>query len=430
MASKWVFAQSTPQQSQVRRPTICSQSCATFSRSFFPSDTVEAVAKNTGAFERQRKLSPLVFTASLGFFKADTIAYTDIAADIYVTTGEKISTQAVADKVKKSEDMFRSLVGIALSRAKTLPTADHFNLSDVGDILLADASTIALRNSLAAIFPGTGGNGPMASVKLHGLFNLTTGQLPYLLLTEGTRSDQTTKDDHVTMSKKGDLLIRDLGYFEIIDLQSLNEGGRFFISRVPLKIKHFAEVSGEAVDIWEALATTKGFGFDRMLRIGDEKFLTRVMALRLPRKKWRTRLKELRKEKGRPLSRREETQAKWNLLTTNLTAEQASRETIQRLYETRWQVELLWKSLKGALGIDRLRAASCEKVVRAFIWAKLLCAVLLLAARGLLAKKAPREIGIIRWFRRVAAKLDKIRELIIVKWHVILDHNSYSPPII
>jgi hypothetical protein len=410
-----VLQHSISQRYQARRPTVWSQNCAAFSRIFFPSDTIDATASATKTFERTRKLTPLTFVASLAFYKADTIAYPDIASDIHLTTGEPITTQAVADKVKKSETMFRSLVAVALSRAKALPIAERLNLPGVGDILLADASTIALRNSLAPIFPGTGGNGPVAAVKLHGLFNLTTGQLTYLTLTEGTRSDQTTKGDHISASKPNDLLVRDLGYFELSDLDSLNAGGRFFLSRVPLKIKKFAEASGEALDIWELLATTKGFGLDRTLKIGDEKFLTRVIALRLPRKKWQARLKELAKEKGRPLSRREETQAKWNLLATNLTVEQAGRETVQRLYELRWQVELLWKSLKTGLGIDKLRAASCEKVVRAFIWAKLLCATILLAARALIAKGAPREIGLIRWFRRISAKLDKIRELIIAQ---------------
>lgn len=373
------------------------------------------MANQTGTFERQRKLTPLAFTATLGFFKADTIAYADIAADIQLTTGEKISAQAISDKVKKSEAMFKALVATAISRSKSIPTTEHFKIAGVADILVGDASTIALRNSLATIFPGTGGNGPKASVKLHGLFNLTTAQMPYLALTEGTRSDQTTKDDHIAISKEGDLLIRDLGYFELDDLQTLRDSRRFFISRIPIRVKHFAESSGEILDIWDLLAGTKGYLFERMLTIGEEGFLTRVIALRLPRKKWRARLKELLKEKGRPLNRREETQAKWNLLTTNLSPEQASAETIQKLYELRWQIELLWKALKSSLGIDSLRAASCENVVRAFIWAKLLCAVILLTARGLLSKYSKREIGLIRWFRRVAAQFDKIRELIIAR---------------
>lgn len=350
---------------------------------------------------------------SLAFFKSDTIAYSDIAAELYVAIGESISTQAVADKIQKTEAMFQALVDAAISRSKSLPTTEHFKIPGVANILTADASTIALRNSLAKIFPGTGGNGPIASVKLHGVFNLTTGQLPYLALTEGTRSDQTTKEDHIAISKEWDLLLRDLGYFEIADLQLLQKIRRFFISRIPLKIKHFAEPNGDVIDLWEALASTKGYCLDRMLRIGDEKFLTRVIALRLPRNKWRVRLKELRKEKGRDLTRREETQAKWNLLTTNLTLEQASAETIQKLYELRWQIELLWKAIKGSLGIDRLRAASCQSVVRAFILAKLLCAVLLLTVRGILVRHATRELGLIRWFRRVAAQFDKIRGLIM-----------------
>ncbi len=317
--------------------------------------------------------------------------------------------------MQKSEVMFKSLVATAISRSKVMSVAEHFKIPNVNDILIGDASTIALRNSLAKIFAGTGGSGPVASVKIHGLFNLTAGQMPYILLTEGTRSDQTTKEDHIGISKQGDLLMRDLGYFDVSDLQQLIDLKRFYISRIPLKIKHFAEPNGDEIDLWESLATFKGHRFDRMLKISDEKFLTRVIALRLPRKKWRARLKELIKEKGRPLSRREQTQAKWNLLTTNLSNEQASAETIQKLYELRWQIELLWKALKGSLGIDRLRAASCESVVRAFIWAKLLCAVLLLTVRGILAKKATRGIGLIRWFRRVAAHFDKIRVLIIQK---------------
>lgn len=394
----------------------------TFLHDFFSNETIQTTATQTGAFERKRKLTPLAFTVALGFLKADTIAYSDIAADIQLATGEKISAQAISDKVKKSEAMFKTLVATAIARSKSLPTTERFKIAGVADILVGDASTIALRNSLQTIFPGTGGNGPKASVKLHGLFNLTTSQMPYLALTEGTRSDQTTKEDHIAISKEGDLLTRDLGYFELDDLQKLKNNRRFFISRIPLKIRHFAESSGEPLDIWDVLASTKGYLFERTLMLGEENFLTRVIALRLPRKKWRTRLKELRKEKGRQLTRREETQTKWNLLTTNLSTEQASAETIQKLYELRWQIELLWKALKTSLGIDSLRAASCENIVRAFIWAKLLCAVILLTARGLLSKNTKREIGLIRWFRRVAAQFDKIRGLIMAQRWLALAH--------
>lgn len=312
--------------------------------------------------------------------------------------------------------MFQSLVRVALERTKLMPTADPLGIDGVGDVLLADATGMALHDTLAGVAPGTGGDGPKAALKLHGLFNLTRGHLPYLELTDGKTSDQTTKDAHIAVSKPGDLIIRDLGYFEVADLQTLAMDGRFFVTRMPLSLKKFREPEGEELlDIWEELASCKGFEIDRLLRIGDEKFLTRVVALRLPRKKWRPRLAEMRKEKRRALTRREEAKAKWNLIATNLTAEQASAATLQKLYALRWQLELLWKACKSGLGIDRLKAASCEAVVHAFVWARLLCVVLMLAVRGLIAKESPREIGLIRWFRRVAAQLSTIRELIFAR---------------
>jgi len=164
--------------------------------------------------------------------------------------------------------------------------------------------------------------------------------------------------------------------------------------------------------IWKTLETHKGHHLDIFLKVSDGELFHRVIALRLPRHKWKKRLDDLTKEKGRSLTKLEKTQTKWNLMITNLSVEQAHRETIQRLYEIRWQIELLWKALKTALGIDRLRAATCEAVVRTFIYARLLNAILLLASHHHINQRVQNEIGIIDWFKRVTQKFPQIREMI------------------
>jgi len=308
--------------------------------------------------------------------------------------------------------MLRSLVRLALAHSKTLPNTEGVAIAGVKNILIADATSISLNNALAPIFPSTGSGGKMAGIKLHGLFNVTTGELPYLNLTEASRSDHTTKDDHFTISNPGDLLIRDLGYFEAPDLDRLHREKRFFITRVSMTVTQFLDAADQQINVWDRLISYKGFNLELNLKVGGGKFLHRFIAMRLPRKKWMKRLDDLSKEKGRALTKLEKTQAKWNLMITNLTVEQASRETIQHLYEMRWQIELLWKSLKSSLGIDRLRAATCENVVRAFIWAKLLNTVLLLNVRGLVTYHDHQEIGLIKWFRCVSASFAKIREML------------------
>lgn len=348
----------------------------------------------------------------MAFCTGDVIGYEDIAAKINLATSEDISAQAVSKKLANAEPFFQSLLGVALSRAAKLGKRDEIGIAGVGDILLADASIIALRESLAAVLPGTGGSGPAAALKLHAAFNLTTRQFSYLSLTKGTTSDHSAKQDHIALSKPGDLWLRDLGYFDIADLAELQRGGRFFVSRVPLKVTQFANADGP-LDIWESLASSPKFTIDLALCLGAEAFETRVLALRLPRKKWKERLAQTRQEKGRPLTTRETAQAKWNLYATNLTEGQASAATIQKLYALRWQIELLFKGLKSALDMDSIKGARSATVAKAFVWARLVCAAILLGVRAIVAGGAAREIGLLRWMRRVAAIFAQIRDLIV-----------------
>lgn len=145
-------------------------------------------------------LQPETLFASVAFCEGDVIGYEDIAAKISVATSEDISAQAVAKKFAKTESFFRSLLEVALSRAAKLSLRDDIGIDGVGDVFLADASVIAVRESLAATLPGTGGNGPEAALKLHAAYNLTTAQFSYLSLTKGTTSDHTAKQDHITLS--------------------------------------------------------------------------------------------------------------------------------------------------------------------------------------------------------------------------------------
>lgn len=400
------------QRCQARRPKVCSRKCAASSKSFFPSDNINSVANATGSFERLRKLKPVEFVTTLAFFRGDTIGYEDLAAEIRALGGESISAQAIGDKVKKSDGLFQALTSAAISRSQQLPRSEAITIPGVGNILIADASTIALRKSLAKLLPGTGGSGPVAAAKMHALFNVTTQRFAHLTLTEGKASDHQLVDDHFAVSKAGDLIIRDLGYFEIKDLRRLGDNGRYFISRLPLSLTYFWQ-DGRLIDPWKWLAASKLKVVDQVLTIGGNDRLTaRIVAIRLPRKKWQERLASLRKELGRELTPRDVAQAKWNLIITNLSDTQASADTLAKLYAVRWQIELLFKALKSGLSVDKIRSASCLPVVKAYIWARLLAAALLMTARDLISTKLKNEIGILKWYRRTAAQLPRIRCLI------------------
>ena len=406
-----------------RRPLPCSQSYANTSRSFFPSEGIDLAARSSGAFQRIRNLTPLNFVTTFAFWKADSISLQSLAAEITTQTGRQVSAQAIAEKLAKPETeiMFQTLVRLALDRAARIDAAlTTVTIPGVNKILVADSSQIALNDKLADELPGTGNTKPNASLKVHATFSLTDKQFVHISLSEGTMSDHSAKEDHRVLMKEGDLILRDLGYFDIDDLRVLGESGRYFVSRIPLSLTVFADEQGCKIDLWGELSQFSGYQIDRRLSIGSQAFQTRVVAVRLPKEDGKKRLAEAEKEKGRPLTPSERAQAKWNLYITNLAIEQASCATIRLLAAARWQVELIFKSLKSGLGIDRLKAASTASVVRNYVWGKLLGAALLLAARNIIEARAPRHLSFIRWIGRVADAFCDIRRLFVTKQFLAL----------
>jgi len=405
-----------------RRPTACSQSCDHTSRAFFPPEVVGLVAQSSGAFERIKKIAPINFVATFAFWKADTISFESVAAEISTQTGEPVTAQAIHDKMAKPQTqvMFKNLVQLALSNAIDTSSVDAVKIPGINKIFAADSSQIALNKSLIDVLPGTGSKGANASLKVHATFELTTKQFVQLSFSKGTVSDHSAKSDHNMLMKPGDLMLRDLGYFDLDDLNAFILDGRYFVSRIPLSLKTFTDRQGREIDLWAKLAAYKGYVVDEFFGLGAQRLSTRLIALRLPKAEARKRLEEAEKEKGAPLTKAERAHAKWNLYTTNLTLKQASADTIRLLAAWRWQIELVFKSLKSGIGIDRLKAASSANVASAYVWAKLLGAALMLHARLLIESVAPRTLSFMRWINRTAEAFCHIRSLIVAKQFLAL----------
>ena len=408
-----------PKRTLARRPLVCSLKCDASSRIFFPSETLDEVGRISGFIKRKRILTADKLVGTLAFWKGDSLGYSDLTADIALKYGEDITKQSLQEKLEgeAAEIFFQTLVAKALNASQALLPRAVVKIPQVGDIYIADSSVLALRAALAEYLPGTGGNGPRAAVKIHGLVNMSKQQFARIALSDGKTSDHREKEAHALILKESDLIIRDMGYFDITDLDALQKGGRFYLTRIPHSTKIFAGINGAAVDIWSEMAASNRFIFDRRLKVGDEAFETRLIALRLPRAKAKQRLAEMRKEKGRPLTQFEKCQAKWNLFMTNLASEQASVETLQKLYAWRWQIELIWKACKSVLDIDNVKTATCKTVVMAYIWARLLYAVIMMTVRGVIQSTRREEIGVILWFRRLSPQLSTIRDLMRAeKW--------------
>ena len=53
-------------------------------------------------------------------------------------------------------------------------------------------------------------------------------------------------------------MLRDLGYFDLDDLNAFVLDGRYFVSRIPLSLKTFTDSEGREIDLWAKLPDQLG----------------------------------------------------------------------------------------------------------------------------------------------------------------------------
>jgi hypothetical protein len=100
-------------------------------------------------------------------------------------------------------------------------------------VLIGDATTIALPDELADLFPGCGGatGTSRAALKLQVLWDLKAGQLVKLVVEPGRASDAKSPIA-LTEAAAGTLLVYDLGYFDVSRFAALDAQKATFLSRL------------------------------------------------------------------------------------------------------------------------------------------------------------------------------------------------------
>ncbi len=81
--------------------------------------------------------------------------------------------------------------------------------------------------------------------KLQVIFNLVQGRFSSLALTPYNKNDQSASLDILASIKKGDLIIRDMGYFVLKVLNQIIEQKADFISHIRSDINIYDTITGK-----------------------------------------------------------------------------------------------------------------------------------------------------------------------------------------
>lgn len=247
-------------------------------------------------------------------------------------------------------------------------------LGQFQELFVTDSSTISLPDALREAFPGTRKNSSPAAVKLHIVQQVKGAGIrsSSIKVTAGTTND--SKAFQVGPWVQDGLLLFDLGYYCFRRFRRIEKHGGYFISRLkdnanPTILRSLTIHRGRKVDIvGEKLQDVLGRLRRQILDLEVEvKYETRAGS----KKPMKLRLVGVWNQADRC----------YHLYLTNVRPDQLSAEQVADAYRLRWQVELLFREMKGVHRLEEIPGEN-PVMVEAMIYASILSA---LVTRRLLA---------------------------------------------
>ena len=353
---------------------------------FFTTEELDQLARESGFVRRAGKINGSLFFELLVFHSESlkTESLNDLSADLKMRRGVDIRRQSLHERFNQSALVFL-MVALEELLQKQLNLEICKELKGFKRILIKDSTSFQIDESLEAYYPGSGGSGSSASIRIQFEYDLLTGTINDLSI--NAFNDQDAKDSMATieLTQAGDLVIRDLAYMGIEVLREIVERCAYYLCRPSPSVKIYEKRGDEYVELnFDALRKyMKKHGFQTMEKevyLGKkDRFKTRLVLHYLPEEVISRRIRKARasnKKHGRGnLTKEYIARAHLNLFITNASVELISAQDTWALYRLRWQIELIFKVWKSICSI-----ANVKKVTRyrleCYLYAKLILIVI------------------------------------------------------
>lgn len=284
-------------------------------------------------------------------------------------------------------------------------------------IRILDATVFQLPDAFAREYQGSGGSSNTAGVKIQLEYDLLSGQFLNVHVGPGKNNDKTYGTICLQTVEAGDVCLRDLGYFDLGDLQVIHEKKAYYISRLKLNTRIYlknpapetfkngtlkkqteyiqlnmaqlmANLSpGETIEIQKAYIGQK------------QKLPARVIIHRLTDDQTQTRLKNQairEKKKGIVMKEKSKRLMGMNVYITNTSPKEVPTKDVHALYSLRWQIEILFKTWKSFFEIDACKTIKKERLechLYGQLIGILLCSSTMFQMRQLLLEKKKQELS-------------------------------------
>jgi hypothetical protein len=323
---------------------------------------IEESAVELKAFQRPRNIrSAMALLRGLLIYATHNVALRGLAAASKALGIASMSDTALSKRLRKATTWLIEVMSLIFKSILEVETAQE-KLYKGRNTRVFDGSIITQE--------GNGKRGgqiikgkPVTSYRMHTSYNLIQQRIDEMTITD----DRTGEGfRHYTLNK-GDLCLADAGYGTTTNIVIAIESGADVIVRITPNHIRLYNKKRDQEDVYALLSQTKDELIDKRYYLEKDKSSkkeVRVIAQRLPAEKQeasQARARTRAKRKNQKIKPQTLEYCKWVILLTTVMDENAIE--ILRLYRLRWQVELLFKRMKGHFSQRILRACSRETAV-------------------------------------------------------------------
>jgi Transposase DDE domain len=301
-----------------------------------------------------------------------------------------LSPQALCERIndKSSSNLMKGIMIELLAKVHQHITNScpklATELGKFNRILLEDSTMAILNEHLESEYPGVtrGNNKVKAQVKIDLIYDLFKGSVLDASLFEGNKPDQGLAARIMSFIEPNDLVIRDLGYFDLSILKAIIKIKAYFLTRLKAGVHFYLNIEDNSpLDLGDFLKNN--YKNKNVIRLngylGKEKIPCQLVIYRQTDEVTAKRLREANKnarKKGEKISKNRKILLSFSIFATNVPENMLSNEMIGTVYRLRWEIELVFKRWKSQLEIHYLKGI-CKERIDCLIWSRL-CMVLII----------------------------------------------------
>lgn len=382
---------------------------------------LQDIAKRVGFVKRASKFQANELIALCVWLSQEvgSTSLPQLCSRLEASTGVSMSAEGLNQRFNQAavaylREVFRTLLAQKLCANQSLPDT---LMSRFKRIRILDATVFQLPDAFAREYQGSGGSSNTAGVKIQLEYDLLSGQFLHVHVGPGKNNDKTYGTICLKTVEAGDLCLRDLGYFDLGDLQVIHDKKAYYISRLKLNTRIYMKnpapetfkngtlkkqteyIQLDMAQLMAELTPGETIEIDEAYIGQKQKLPTRVIIHRLTDDQTQTRLKNQairEKKKGIVMKEKSKRLMGMNVYITNTSPEEVPTNDVHALYSLRWQIEILFKTWKSFFEIDACKSIKKERLechLYGQLIGILLCSSTMFQMRQLLLEKKRQELS-------------------------------------